>query len=48
MARLNGQIARMEREEAAVKQHLHYLTFKALPALREQRNRLTFPHVNLY
>lgn len=48
IARINAQIARMEREEAETKRHLHYLTFNALPALREQRNRLIFPHGNLY
>lgn len=48
IARLNERIARMEREESAVKQQLDYLTYKALPALREQRNRLTFPAINLF
>lgn len=48
LKRLNEQIARLEREEAATKARLDYLTFKALPALREKRNRMTFPAVNLF
>ena len=48
LRRLNEQIARMEREEAATKAHLDYLTYKALPALREKRNRMTFPGVKFF
>ena len=46
--RLNEQIARLEREEAATKAHLDHLTFKALPELREKRNRLIKPGVEMF